>query len=109
MIVVSKEAEEEAKRLGTQGTPITPRRAAPELMDNLTAIDGSVLLDTQGVCHAIGVILDGIAKEQQGDPSRGARFNSAIRYVGSRAARSCVVVVISEDGRVDVIPQSKKS
>jgi DNA integrity scanning protein DisA with diadenylate cyclase activity len=78
-------------------------------MDNLTAIDGSVLLDTQGVCHAIGVILDGIAKEQQGDPSRGARFNSAVRYVGSRAARSCVVVVISEDGRVDVIPQGRKS
>jgi hypothetical protein len=108
-IVVSKEAEAEAKRLGMQATPIVPRRATPELMDNLTSLDGAVLLDTQGVCYAIGVILDGMAKEHLGDPSRGARYNSAVRYVSGRAPRSCVVVVISEDGKVDVIPHHKKS
>ena len=49
---------------------------SPELIERISGIDGAVLLDRDCKCHAIGVILDGMAS-QSGDPSRGARFNSA--------------------------------
>ena len=50
------------------------------LIRNVTSIDGAVLLDSHGVCHSIGVILDGIATNK-GTSARGARYNSAVRYV----------------------------
>jgi hypothetical protein len=53
------------------------------------------------MCHGFGTILDGMATES-GDPSRGARYNSALRYVES--AWPCLAVVVSEDGGVDLIP-----
>ena len=104
MLLISTAAAEEAKRLAPQGMPITPCTLTPELLKHLTPIDGAVVLDPEGMCHAIGVILDGNATEK-GDPSRGARFNSAVRYVESSAARApCLAVVVSEDGGVDFIP-----
>jgi hypothetical protein len=48
-------------------------------MPALTDIDGAVRLDVQGICHAIGVILDGRVSEQGtlvGNRGRGARYNS---------------------------------
>ena len=52
----------------------------------------------------IGAILDGMVSEEA-DLSRGARYNSAIRYVNSHE-RTCAVVV-SEDGYVDCFPEIK--
>lgn len=102
MVVISDQAKEEAARLKNQSTGIMPTRLDPELMKRVTAIDGAVLVDRDGVCHAIGVILDGLASAK-GTPSRGARFNSAIRYVESQAT-PCLAVVVSADGTVDFIP-----
>lgn len=104
MLVVSDHAVTEAQRLLSQSTPLRPRILTAELLHHLTPIDGAVLLGQDGVCHAIGVILDGLATEE-GDSSRGARFNSAVRYVESRPdTEACVVIVVSEDGGVDIIP-----
>lgn len=50
------------------------------LIRNVASIDGAILLDSTGICHSIGVILDGIATEK-GRSDRGARYNSAVRYV----------------------------
>ena len=47
------------------------------------------------------VILDGRAT-RGGDPARGARFNSAVRYVEG-ADHASLAMVISEEGSVDVI------
>jgi hypothetical protein len=58
-------------------------------------------LDLEGKCHSIGVILDGLASER-GDAARGARYNSAIRYVES-SAHACLAVVLSEDGLINII------
>lgn len=55
-----------------------------------------------GSCHAIGVILDGVAKDGC-TPSRGARYNSAIRYVDTSTAQR-LAFVISEDRTLDIIP-----
>ena len=104
MLLISTAAAEEAKRLAPQGTPISPCLLTPQLLKHLTPIDGAILLDSEGVCHAIGTILDGRATPN-GDPGRGARFNSAVRYVESLSDQAaCLAVVVSEDGGVDFVP-----
>ena len=104
MLLISTAAEEEAKRLAPQGTTITPRQLTPELLKHLTPIDGAILIDPDSTCHAIGTILDG-KSTTAGDPARGARFNSAVRYVESSSDKvHCLAVVVSEDGGVDFVP-----
>jgi len=102
MLVISSEAEAEAERLASQATRLEPCQLTPNALSRLTPIDGAVLLDVNGVCHAIGVILDGLA-DKAGDPARGARYNSALRYVATRN-EPCMAVVVSEDGGVDIVP-----
>lgn len=102
MLVISAAAAEEALRLAAQCIPVRPRKMSAELLRHVTPIDGAVLLSPDAHCHAIGTILDGIAAAN-GDPSRGARYNSAVRYVESTQA-ACLAVVVSEDGRVDYVP-----
>ena len=100
MLVISGGAPEEAARLAKQGFKLTPVPVAPSFLRQLTQIDGALLLDLEGKCHAIGVILDGMASER-GDAARGARYNSAIRYVES-SVHACLAVVLSEDGLINV-------
>ncbi len=102
LLIISEAAAIEAERLKNQGTPIKPCRLTPDILRHLTPIDGAVILTPQGVCHSIGTILDGKATAN-GDPGRGARFNSAVRYYESSEA-PCMAIVISEDGGVDFIP-----
>ncbi|MCE2482358.1 MAG: hypothetical protein J4F33_05610, partial [Alphaproteobacteria bacterium] len=54
-----------------------------------------------GACHAIGVILDGVASSEC-TPSRGARYNSGIRYIDS-SSNLRLAVIVSDDRTVDVI------
>lgn len=103
MIVVSELAGEESKRLSTQSMPVEPISLTREIVDRITRIDGAVVVDPSGVCHALGAILDGLATPS-GDPSRGARFNSAVRYVAS-AMHRVACLVVSEDGYVDPLPR----
>ena len=72
------------------------------LARKLSEIDGALLCDPEGKCHAVGVILDGTASAL-GDRGRGSRFNSALRYVGS-SQRSTAAMVVSEDGGLDLLP-----
>jgi hypothetical protein len=102
MITISDSAQEEAMRLRKQSLGIEPTELTTELVGRLTRIDGALLIDPKGICHAVGVILDGKATEQ-GDPSRGARFNSAIRYIIS-ASTTTMCLVVSEDGHIDMLP-----
>lgn len=101
-LVISAVADNEAHRLSGQATLVEPAELSPELLAHLSRIDGAVLVSPAGVCFAIGVILDGRA-EGDGDPARGARFNSALRYQRSLPAVT-VAVVVSEDGDVTHVP-----
>lgn len=101
LLIISSEAEAEAKRLAKQTTPIEPVTLTLDLVRRLTSIDGALLLSPQGVCYAIGVILDGAATEH-GDPGRGARYNSSVRYFANR--QNCIAVIVSEDGSAEWIP-----
>lgn len=102
MIVVSTGASKEAQRLAKQSTIIEPLQLAPHQVKMLTAIDGAILVDLDSTCYALGVILDGLASKK-GTPSRGARYNSAIRYVET-TEYPCIAIVVSEDGTVDIVP-----
>jgi hypothetical protein len=104
MIVVVEDAAPEAARLSRQGTPITAARLSSEVIKRVTAIDGALLLDPTGTCHAIGVILDGLATAE-GTPARGARYNSALRYVATRKDAATLIVIVSEDGDVTMHPR----
>jgi len=100
-VVITSGAREEALRLGSQALRIDPVGLTPDIVRLVSESDGALLVDDAGVCHAIGVSLDGSAS-RRGDPARGARFNSAVRYV-DEARHPSVVLVISGDGSVDLI------
>ena len=102
MLVTAQDAEEEAQRLQRQGARVAPTRLTPELFRQVSSIDGAILVDPHGVCHAVGVILDGAARPEC-TPARGSRFNSAVRYVRSSPTPR-LAVVVSDDRTVDVIP-----
>ncbi len=104
MLVFSKSARDEAKRLAPQSTPIAPMPLTKQILSSLTPIDGAILIDHNGVCHSIGTILDGIVTSS-GDSSRGARYNSAVKYIESRkaAGETCMAITVSEDGIVDIV------
>ena len=101
-VVVSSDPEAEARRLGAAVT-IAPEYLEPAAIVRFVRVDGAVILGRDGRCYAFGVILDGTA-EGRGDPARGSRFNSAVRYQSTTDTGS-MLVVISDDGTVDLLPQ----
>jgi hypothetical protein len=103
MLIISSDASAEAERLSPQAWDTEPAGLTNELTSQLTSMDGGILIDPQGSCHAIGVILDGTARGS-GDPSRGSRYNNAVRYLGSNPPPA-VVVVYSADGNIDILPK----
>lgn len=104
IITDSKTAMEEASRLIKYKRALNI--ASIDLKDNLelvkclSAIDGALIIDLDGICHAIGVILDGEVVVE-GTPARGARYNSAINYIEWKKDKKILAVIISEDGSVD--------
>lgn len=107
MLVISENAKAESERLGKQCFLLNPLKLTVNIIQQITSIDGSVLIDKDGICHAIGVILDGLATDK-GDSSRGARYNSAIRYYEHFGkTHPTVLVIISEDGMINLIPNLK--
>lgn len=105
MVVIAQDAAAEVIRLAACATPITPTTLDPEVARAVTAIDGAVFLDLEGKCHGVGVVVDGSALPH-GAARRGARYNSACRYVfAGKKARPRMAIVVSEDGKVDVFPR----
>jgi len=106
MIVFSKRAEYEARRLSMCCIPLEKVNLSlcpnKEAIKFITSIDGAILCDEKGNCYAIGVILDGETSKEHEDISRGARYNSAHRYHSTRT-EECVIVIISEDKYITVI------
>ncbi len=86
-------------------------RKTGKALKGITSIDGALLADLNGYCHAAGAIVDGELKKQ-GDPSRGARYNSIENYIHwimlrkektERAEEKiCFAAILSEDGMVNL-------
>ncbi len=106
LVVITAEAPNESIRLGAQSTAIEAEPITREVMNHVSKIDGAILVAPDGIMHAFGVILDGIASSN-GTPTRGARFNSAIRYVDAQQGKQvpCLALIVSEDGYVDLYPK----
>lgn len=100
-LVVTAGAASEAARLERQGTRIEPVALTPAVLPMAAAIDGAMLVDPAVTCHAVGVVLDGLACEEN-DPARDAQYNAAVRYVAGR--EHCLAFVVSEDGATDLVP-----
>lgn len=96
----------EVKRLCTQNNQGIKLHASislaerTDMLRKLTSVDGALLVDNTGKCHAYGVILDGKAKKG-GDTGRGSRFNSAVNYTSSH--KGSFAIVLSEDGMIDIL------
>lgn len=75
-----------------------------ELVKNVTSIDGAMMIDENGSCSGIGLILDS-NESVTGNPERGARYHSVLKYVKKWKNREirCLGIVVSEDKTVDVI------
>ena len=106
ILVISDHAKDEAERLKNQSISIVPIALTPDNIRKLSSIDGAILVDADCICYSIGTILDGIANDN-GNSERGSRYNSSVRYCDYRRSlnEKVVVVVISEDGMVDIIPK----
>ena len=108
MLVITPEAEKETARLAAQSTSIEPVMVSREIISHVSSVDGAILISSDGIVHSFGVILDGKATKN-GNSARGARYNSAIRYVDGEKARNvnCLALIVSEDGYVDLYPTLK--
>lgn len=112
MLVVMKfaDARKEADRLGKKryGFVESNPKVRTDAINNLSAIDGSIIIDTYGRIHGIGIILDGLSSED-GRSERGARYNSAKKYLAALSDSypdepiKALAVVISDDGFVDIL------
>ena len=112
-IIVTDQAESESIRLQNANRAIGIR---PVLVDestilSLSAIDGAMIVNTEGICYSIGAILDGAATGK-GNIARGARYNSAITYVDywakNEPRKKVVAIIVSADDSVDIYPNSNQ-
>ena len=106
-IVISKSAHDESERLagnkrlaGNNG--VRPFTLDKSTIAGATSIDGAIMVDSEGTCHGVGLILDGLASEGE-SPARGSRYNSVVRYTCDR--NDCLGVVFSVDGMIDTLPR----
>lgn len=104
MLVIAEDAESEVKRLARLGTPIKPVLLTPDLLEQVSGIDGTVIIDPKGICFGIGIILDGDAMPEC-TPSRGSRYNSGVRYVYPTENKKRLAVIVSDDKTVDIVPK----
>ena len=105
VLVIVPDGAGEATRLREAGIPVKPFPLDSQKALLFSRIDGATLCDSNGQCHAVGVILDGLATSA-GDRARGARFNSTVRYVASRGT-DVAAMVVSEDGGLTLLPHLK--
>ncbi|PZO41877.1 MAG: hypothetical protein DCF19_08380 [Pseudanabaena frigida] len=109
MLVITTEADQESERLSAQSTVITPTPVSRELISHVSSVDGAILISPDGIVYSFGVILDGLFSKN-GDRTRGARYNSAIRYIDGKNNSNikCLAIIVSEDGYVNIYPTLKQ-
>ena len=105
LLVFLENALNERKRFSKQAINIKNHENIVSFIDDISSIDGALMFNTKGECCSIGLILDGITTKETGNPSRGARYNSALKYIENRKEKKekALAVVVSEDGMVDYI------
>ena len=104
MLLFTENALKETERLHSAGYQVSIREDMnARWIEAIGKIDGAMLLDQYGKLYMVGVILDGEIPAKGVNTSRGARYNSAVKYSYSHKKEKHLLVVISEDGYFDVI------
>lgn len=107
IIMNSADAGNQVKRLGEKeyGLLNVDSRIQKENIQQLSNIDGSVIMDTSGRIYGIGMILDGSVGLEKGNLARGARYNSAVKYSEYLKVRDIKAMsfIISEDRTLDIV------
>ena len=112
VVISDKNAKDEAERFTEGKFGMINVKEDSEVckldINSFNAIDGSIIMDTQGTILAIGVILDG-AIRSEGNMARGARFNSAIKYKDYLSEKNIpgMILIVSEDGAVEILCTQK--
>lgn len=103
MLIISDNVESEVIRLSSPMANIEQFELTSALAERITSIDGALFIDKEGLCHGFGIILDGVANGS-GVQERGARYNSALRYLeyAENAKIPTVVIIVSEDKTIDI-------
>lgn len=109
MVITTPEmAKQESARLSSRLFRVNPfslfddvNNVKLDLLRSIASIDGAFIVDVDGVCYGIGIILDGDVSVAE-KSSRGARYNSSVRYIESRNNKA-LAIVISDDGMVDIV------
>lgn len=99
--VVKNKVEELVKC--SSGTLLNIESLKPEYVSRLTAIDGALIIDSEGNGYGYGMILAFKGNEKiKRDPGRGARFNSAKLYIADQlnCGIKAMAIIVSEDGMV---------
>lgn len=73
-----------------------------ESISLLSSMDGAIFVDSGGKGRAVGVILDGVVKDE-GTMARGSRYNSTKMYLDNLGRDDIYAAVISEDGGLDLL------
>jgi hypothetical protein len=102
ILIISNIANDESERLKTQSITISPTHFSEKMLSGLFEVDGAVLIDLEGMCHAFGVILDGTCNPGIGERGRGSRYNSVVKYVNGQSGKA-LGLVISDDGDLNII------
>ena len=71
----------------------------------LAQIDGSIQIDRKGNLLRFGCLLDGLTTDTE-DRSRGARFNSAVRFTAVN--RDAIAFVVSSDGPLTCVVDGRQ-
>lgn len=94
---------------------IEPEQLTKKNIRKLSAIDGAIITDENGICYGFGVVLDGL-DTRNGNPARGSRYNSSERFFAFRKRNlvekndeKLLVFVLSDDGNYNIFPPSNNS
>lgn len=108
VILKEEDAKREILRLiqCSSGTEINPGILKEGFTGCMTSIDGALMVSEKGKCYGYGLILTSPKEIEsfEGEPARGARYNSAKRYIaGCKACGYAAIgIVVSEDGPVTI-------
>lgn len=112
VVLSGKNAKEEVERLSRvkAGMQDANPSVRVDVINKLNAIDGSVIMGTDGIVYGIGMILDGDSSAE-GNPARGARYNSAKKYRKYLESRKMpgLIFIVSEDGSVEILTSGETS
>lgn len=79
--------------------PFLLSESTDEIVRDMAKIDGAIHIDKEGRIHGFGCLLDGTMSSHE-DRSRGARFNSGLRFSIER--EDVLVLVVSSDGPLTI-------